>query len=102
MPSPEWAAEQRYAPEEASTVGSRSGSRTPARGSNAGMTISAVAAAVIIATHMIIETWPWILSGDSHSARQGNRDAEGVGHDGTAGAVDGPQHVAVALAAGHS
>ena len=45
VPLPEWAAEQHYAPEEASTVGSRSGSRTPALGSMAGMTSSAVRAA---------------------------------------------------------
>ena len=40
----------------------------PAFGSNAGITMSDVAAAVIIATHMIIETWLWTLSGDSQRA----------------------------------
>ena len=41
---------------------------TPADGSSAGITRKAVTAAVVIATHMIIDTWGWIASGDSQRA----------------------------------
>ena len=43
-------------------------SRTPSRGSKAGMMMRAVKAAVVIDTHMIMETCGWIRKGDSHRA----------------------------------